>query len=200
MPDAIALGRGPSHVVCAFAAESGLVLTQMKVEEKSNEIVALPQIIRMLDLQDCVASPLDTRRRHGRGHQPRLVSATARRTSPSSARSSSICSAETRNRREVSSPGSNELPGTTTTYWNFSPWVDAIALSSKTVRGSNSRSPLWGNSVAEEVVFPTRYPKNHVACPPSPSILELGRMNDDFCQCWIWTRCGRWWVWITLGA
>jgi len=49
-------GRGPIHVVSAFAAESGLVLTQMKVEEKSNEIVVLPQIIRMLDLQDCVAT------------------------------------------------------------------------------------------------------------------------------------------------
>jgi len=49
-------GRGPIHVVSAFAAESSLVLAQMKVAEKSNEIVALPQIIRMLDLQDCVVT------------------------------------------------------------------------------------------------------------------------------------------------
>jgi len=49
-------GRGPSHVVSAFAAGSGLVLTQMKVDEKSNEIVVLPQLIRMLDLQDCVVT------------------------------------------------------------------------------------------------------------------------------------------------
>ena len=49
-------GRGPIHVVSAFAAESSLVLAQMKVAEKSNEIIALPQIIRMLDLQDCVVT------------------------------------------------------------------------------------------------------------------------------------------------
>lgn len=49
-------GRGPIHVVSAFAAGSGLVLAQMKVADKSNEIVALPQIIRMLDLKDCVVT------------------------------------------------------------------------------------------------------------------------------------------------
>ena len=49
-------GRGPIHVVSAFAAESALVLAQMKVEDKSNEIIALPQIIRMLDLQHCVVT------------------------------------------------------------------------------------------------------------------------------------------------
>jgi len=49
-------GRGPIHVVNAFAAESHLVLTQLKVEDKSNEIAALPKIISMLDLEDCVAT------------------------------------------------------------------------------------------------------------------------------------------------
>lgn len=49
-------GRGPIHVVSAFAAQSRLVLAQMKVSEKSNEIDALPKIIRMLDLTDCVAT------------------------------------------------------------------------------------------------------------------------------------------------
>lgn len=49
-------GRGPIHVVNAFAAESHLVLTQLKVADKSNEIIALPKIIRMLDLKDCVAT------------------------------------------------------------------------------------------------------------------------------------------------
>ena len=49
-------GRGPIHVVSAFAVESSLVLAQMKVADKSNEIVVLPQIIRMLDLQDCVVT------------------------------------------------------------------------------------------------------------------------------------------------
>jgi predicted transposase YbfD/YdcC len=49
-------GRGPIHVVNAFAAESRLVLTQLKVDSKSNEISALPKVIRMLDLKDCVAT------------------------------------------------------------------------------------------------------------------------------------------------
>ena len=49
-------GRGPIHIVSAFAASSRLVLSQVKVAEKSNEIVALPRIIRMLDLSDCVAT------------------------------------------------------------------------------------------------------------------------------------------------
>lgn len=49
-------GRGPIHIVSAFAASSRLVLSQVKVAEKSNEIVALPKIIQMLDLTDCVAT------------------------------------------------------------------------------------------------------------------------------------------------
>jgi len=49
-------GRGPIHIVGAFAANSRLVLSQVKVSEKSHEIVALPKIIRMLDLSDCVAT------------------------------------------------------------------------------------------------------------------------------------------------
>jgi predicted transposase YbfD/YdcC len=49
-------GRGPIHIVSAFAARSRLVLSQVKVAKKSNEIVALPQIIKLLDLTDCVAT------------------------------------------------------------------------------------------------------------------------------------------------
>jgi len=49
-------GRGPIHVVNAFAAGSHLVLTQLKVDDKSNEIIALPRIIGMLDLKDRVAT------------------------------------------------------------------------------------------------------------------------------------------------
>ena len=35
---------GPIHVVSAFAARQRLVLGQVKVEEKSNEIVAIPKL------------------------------------------------------------------------------------------------------------------------------------------------------------
>ena len=48
------------------------------------------------------------------------------------ARSSSICSAKTRNRRETFRLDSKELAGTTTTYCNCSPSVDAIALREST--------------------------------------------------------------------
>ncbi len=49
-------GQGPIHVVSAFASENGLVLAQMKVDDKSNEITALPKIIALLDLKECIVT------------------------------------------------------------------------------------------------------------------------------------------------
>lgn len=45
-----ASGRGAIYMVSAWAGASGLVLGQVKVDDKSNEITALPLLLKMLDL------------------------------------------------------------------------------------------------------------------------------------------------------
>ena len=49
-------GRGPIHMVSAWARENGLVLGQLKVDEKSNEITAIPQLLRTLELSNCIVT------------------------------------------------------------------------------------------------------------------------------------------------
>lgn len=49
-------GRGPIHIVSAFAVENSLVLSQVKVADKSNEIIALPKLINLLDLEGCTVT------------------------------------------------------------------------------------------------------------------------------------------------
>ena len=45
------------HVVSAFAADGlGLVLGQVAVDEKSNEITAIPALLRLLDLKSCLVT------------------------------------------------------------------------------------------------------------------------------------------------
>ena len=41
------------HVVSAWAAENGLVLGELATDEKSNEITAIPKLLRMLKLNGC---------------------------------------------------------------------------------------------------------------------------------------------------
>ena len=43
-------------MVSAFAAEARLVLAQVKTHDKSNEITAVPQLLKMLDLAGCVVT------------------------------------------------------------------------------------------------------------------------------------------------
>jgi len=43
-------GRLPIHTVSAWLSDEGLVLGQIKVEDKSNEIVAIPELLRLLEL------------------------------------------------------------------------------------------------------------------------------------------------------
>ncbi len=45
-----AAGRGPLHLVSAWAAANGVVLGQVRVDQKSNEITAIPVLLEMLDL------------------------------------------------------------------------------------------------------------------------------------------------------
>jgi predicted transposase YbfD/YdcC len=44
------------HIVSAFAARQRLVLAQTKVEEKSNEIVAIPKLLAMLSLEGAIVT------------------------------------------------------------------------------------------------------------------------------------------------
>jgi predicted transposase YbfD/YdcC len=42
------------HVVSAWATANHLVLAQQKVDEKSNEITAIPELLRLLDISGCI--------------------------------------------------------------------------------------------------------------------------------------------------
>jgi len=44
------------HIVSAWAAENGLVLGQRKADEKSNEITAIPELLRALELAGCIVT------------------------------------------------------------------------------------------------------------------------------------------------
>jgi len=46
----------PLHLVSAFAADVGVVLGQTATAEKSNEITAIPELLRTLDVQDCIVT------------------------------------------------------------------------------------------------------------------------------------------------
>jgi predicted transposase YbfD/YdcC len=48
--------RSPVHMVSALACGEGLVLGQVKTDEKSNEITAIPQLLRLLDLRGALVS------------------------------------------------------------------------------------------------------------------------------------------------
>ena len=44
------------HMVSAFAANNGVVLGQIKTEEKSNEITAIPQLLDLLDIKGSIVT------------------------------------------------------------------------------------------------------------------------------------------------
>jgi len=44
------------HMVSAWACANGLVIGQIKTEEKSNEITAIPQLLRTLELEGCIVT------------------------------------------------------------------------------------------------------------------------------------------------
>ena len=51
-----AQGLGALHLVSAWATGNGLTLGQVAVGAPSNEITAIPQLIELLDLKDCVVT------------------------------------------------------------------------------------------------------------------------------------------------
>lgn len=53
---AIDKGQSPKVIVSAWAAGNGLVLGQRKVEDKSNEMTAVPELLRSLELAGCIVT------------------------------------------------------------------------------------------------------------------------------------------------
>lgn len=51
-----AQGKGPIHMVSAWSAANRLVLGQVKVDDKSNEITAIPELLRILDITGCIVT------------------------------------------------------------------------------------------------------------------------------------------------
>ncbi|CAK8723127.1 ISAs1 family transposase [Candidatus Electrothrix aarhusensis] len=49
-------GKAAIHMVSAWATETKLVLGQVKTDEKSNEITAIPELLDLLDVNGCVVS------------------------------------------------------------------------------------------------------------------------------------------------
>jgi predicted transposase YbfD/YdcC len=50
------LGRDAIHMVSAWATANHLVLGQVKTEEKSNEITAIPKLLEVLELKGCIVT------------------------------------------------------------------------------------------------------------------------------------------------
>jgi predicted transposase YbfD/YdcC len=51
-----AAGQGPLHLVSAWATETRLMLGQVAVDAKSNEITAIPLLVELLDLKGCIVT------------------------------------------------------------------------------------------------------------------------------------------------
>lgn len=48
--------RRPLHLVNAWASEAGIALGQLAVDQKSNEIIAIPKLLAMLKVQGCIVT------------------------------------------------------------------------------------------------------------------------------------------------
>ena len=49
-------GKGAIQMVSAWATANRLVLGQCKVESKSNEITAIPKLLKMLEVKGCIVT------------------------------------------------------------------------------------------------------------------------------------------------
>jgi predicted transposase YbfD/YdcC len=50
------VGKGAIHMVSAWSAHNRLILGQVKVDEKSNEITALPKLLNLLAIKGCLVT------------------------------------------------------------------------------------------------------------------------------------------------
>src|ERR1051325_6544762 len=51
-----ATAKSAINMVSAWASENQMVLGQVKVDEKSNEITAIPELLRMLEISGCIVT------------------------------------------------------------------------------------------------------------------------------------------------
>ena len=49
-------GKSAIHMVSAWASANGMVLGQVKTDEKSNEITAIPELIKTLQIEGCIVT------------------------------------------------------------------------------------------------------------------------------------------------
>jgi len=49
-------GKAAIHMVSAWASQNHLVLGQVKVDDKSNEITAIPELLKILDIEGCIVT------------------------------------------------------------------------------------------------------------------------------------------------
>ena len=52
----VAENKKAIHVISAWAAENGLVLGELATDEKSNEITAIPKLLKILELKGCIVT------------------------------------------------------------------------------------------------------------------------------------------------
>jgi len=50
------IGQDAIHMVSAWASQNGIALGQRKVDDKSNEITAIPELLRLLDVSGCIVT------------------------------------------------------------------------------------------------------------------------------------------------
>ncbi len=50
------IGQDAIHMVSAWASQNGIALGQRKVNDKSNEITAIPELLRLLDVSGCIVT------------------------------------------------------------------------------------------------------------------------------------------------
>ena len=46
----------PLHIVSACASQHGMLLGQVRTAEKSNEITAIPELLKLLSIQGCIVT------------------------------------------------------------------------------------------------------------------------------------------------
>lgn len=49
-------GKSPIHMVSAWASKLGIVLGQIKTDDKSNEIIAIPELIKTIDIEKAIVT------------------------------------------------------------------------------------------------------------------------------------------------
>ncbi len=50
------LNKACIHIVSAWSSKNNMVLGQIKINEKSNEITAIPELLKLLDINGCIVT------------------------------------------------------------------------------------------------------------------------------------------------